>query len=106
MRVIKFATGLAVGYVLGSRAGREKYEQIVAGFRQLGSHTGAVPAERKTEEKTVDLHVAAVESTADKVTSRARTSDATEPITPATIATARRTKATTTTPSVATDALA
>ena len=33
MAVMKFAVGLAAGYVLGSRAGREKYEQIVSAAR-------------------------------------------------------------------------
>jgi hypothetical protein len=47
MRIVKLATGLAVGYVLGSRAGREKYEQIVAGAAQLGRHPAVVQAKQK-----------------------------------------------------------
>jgi len=35
MRMLTFAAGLAAGYVLGTRAGREKYEQIAAGARQV-----------------------------------------------------------------------
>lgn len=35
MRLMTLAAGLAVGYVLGTRAGREKYEQIVDNARQL-----------------------------------------------------------------------
>lgn len=35
MRLLTFTAGLAVGYVLGARAGREKYEQIVEGARKL-----------------------------------------------------------------------
>ncbi|GAA3918831.1 hypothetical protein [Actinoplanes auranticolor] len=35
MRVVKLAAGLAVGYVLGARAGREKYEQIAATVRTV-----------------------------------------------------------------------
>jgi hypothetical protein len=38
VKVFKLATGLAVGYVLGSRAGRDKYEQIVAAARKAQSH--------------------------------------------------------------------
>ncbi|MFI5496650.1 hypothetical protein [Actinoplanes sp. NPDC051859] len=34
MKMMKFAVGLAAGYVLGSRAGREKYEQIVGAVRK------------------------------------------------------------------------
>ncbi|MET7425087.1 hypothetical protein [Dactylosporangium sp. NPDC005555] len=35
MRLLTLAAGLATGYVLGTRAGRGKYEQIVEGARQL-----------------------------------------------------------------------
>jgi hypothetical protein len=37
---MKFVLGIAVGYVLGSRAGRERYEDIVAMARRVaGSQT-------------------------------------------------------------------
>lgn len=37
---LTFLLGIAVGYVLGTRAGRERYEQIVAlGRRVAGSQT-------------------------------------------------------------------
>lgn len=35
MRSLTFAAGLATGYVLGTRAGREKYERIIAGAREF-----------------------------------------------------------------------
>ena len=35
MRLLTLAAGLAAGYVLGTRAGRGKYEQIVEGAKQL-----------------------------------------------------------------------
>jgi hypothetical protein len=38
VKVFKLAAGLAVGYVLGSRAGREKYQQIVAAARKAQDH--------------------------------------------------------------------
>ncbi len=38
MKVFTLAAGLAVGYVLGSRAGRDKYEQIVATARKAQNH--------------------------------------------------------------------
>ena len=47
MKIVSLAAGVAVGYVLGSRAGRDKYEQIVAGIRRMSSQPG-VPT--KTEE--------------------------------------------------------
>jgi len=33
-----FLGGVAVGFVLGSRAGREKYDQLVASARKLWDH--------------------------------------------------------------------
>ncbi|MGI5240816.1 hypothetical protein [Dactylosporangium sp. CA-139066] len=35
MRWIPVAAGVAVGYVLGTRAGREKYVQLVEGLRDV-----------------------------------------------------------------------
>ncbi|WP_249998234.1 hypothetical protein [Actinoplanes sp. M2I2] len=49
MKVIRFAAGLAVGYVLGSRAGREKYEQIVAAARKAQSHPAVTQAQEKAK---------------------------------------------------------
>ncbi|MEU4245637.1 hypothetical protein [Actinoplanes sp. NPDC026619] len=47
--MIKFAAGLAVGYVLGSRAGREKYEQIVATARKAQNHPTVTQAQQKAK---------------------------------------------------------
>jgi hypothetical protein len=33
-----FLLGVAAGYVLGSRAGRQRYDQIVRAYRQLVDH--------------------------------------------------------------------
>ena len=33
-----FLLGLAVGYVLGTRAGRERYDQLVQAYRRLMDH--------------------------------------------------------------------
>ena len=35
MRKLTFAAGVTLGYVLGSRAGRPRYEQIVATSRRV-----------------------------------------------------------------------
>ncbi|GHJ28504.1 MULTISPECIES: hypothetical protein [Streptomyces] len=43
---LTFITGLAVGYVLGTRAGRERYEQLRAGAQKLARN----PAVRNTAE--------------------------------------------------------
>jgi hypothetical protein len=50
MKVIKLATGLAIGYVLGSRAGRDRYEQIVATARKAQSHPAVTRAQQKAKE--------------------------------------------------------
>jgi hypothetical protein len=49
MKVFKLAAGLAVGYVLGSRAGREKYEQIVAAARRAQGHPAVMHAQQKAK---------------------------------------------------------
>jgi cytoskeletal protein RodZ len=49
MRVMRLAAGLAVGYVLGSRAGRESYEQIVAAVRKVGGHPPVAESNEATE---------------------------------------------------------
>lgn len=38
MRAVTFAAGAAVGYLFGTKAGRQRYEQIVASARQLAEH--------------------------------------------------------------------
>ena len=38
--MLKFLVGVAIGYVLGAKAGRERYEQIVSATRKVtGSQT-------------------------------------------------------------------
>jgi hypothetical protein len=39
-RLLLLGTGMAVGYVLGARAGRERYDQIVAMSRKAWSGAG------------------------------------------------------------------
>lgn len=36
--MMAFVLGAAVGYVLGARAGRERYEQIVRNYHRLAEH--------------------------------------------------------------------
>lgn len=47
MRILTLAAGVAAGYVLGTRAGRERYEQIVAGARRLASHPTVIQAQER-----------------------------------------------------------
>ena len=51
VKLMKFAVGLAAGYVLGTRAGREKYERIVARLRMVRSH----PAVQEAQQAATDL---------------------------------------------------
>lgn len=50
MRIFKLAAGLATGYVLGSRAGREKYELIVAQYQKISGHPSVVQAQERTKQ--------------------------------------------------------
>ena len=36
--MLKFLLGAAVGYVLGARAGRERYEQLVRTYQRVSDH--------------------------------------------------------------------
>ncbi|MBL7253430.1 hypothetical protein [Paractinoplanes lichenicola] len=51
MKIVKLAAGFAVGYVLGSRAGREAYEKISANARQLREH----PTVRQAQDKATAM---------------------------------------------------
>jgi hypothetical protein len=44
VRFARFAAGLGIGYLLGSRAGREKYEQILATARKVSGNSAASQA--------------------------------------------------------------
>ncbi len=62
MRTLTFAAGVAAGYVLGTRAGREKYEQIVEAARGFVGQPAVVSAQAKIKE--------AVSAGTDAVTSK------------------------------------
>ncbi|GAA1385060.1 hypothetical protein GCM10009613_16830 [Pseudonocardia kongjuensis] len=36
--MVRFLVGVAVGYVLGTRAGRERYEQLVRAYHRAVDH--------------------------------------------------------------------
>ncbi|MCT9087825.1 YtxH domain-containing protein [Streptomyces sp. ASQP_92] len=52
---LTFAVGLALGYVLGTRAGRERYEQLKKSARQVAQN----PAVRNTAESAAQTSRAA-----------------------------------------------
>lgn len=50
MSKLTFVIGLAAGYVLGARAGRERYEQIAKSAREIAGHPAVVSARSKVED--------------------------------------------------------
>ena len=68
MRIGKLAAGLAVGYVLGARAGREKYDRIAAAARHV-SGTQSEPAARTSDAGSVTT--AALAAPAGSITTAA-----------------------------------
>jgi hypothetical protein len=50
MKIFTLAAGVAVGYVLGSRAGREKYEEIAAAARRFAGSPTVQDAKARTTE--------------------------------------------------------
>jgi SLT domain-containing protein len=49
MRIVKLAAGLAAGYLLGARAGREQYERIAAALRSVSAPPGGPSAEQNPQ---------------------------------------------------------
>jgi hypothetical protein len=50
MKMLTFAAGLAAGYVLGTKAGRERFDQLVRGARKVGNHPTVVQAQDKVKD--------------------------------------------------------
>ena len=105
--------GAAVGYVLGAKAGRERYEQMTASARQLLDKpkvkrvVDSVPGDLGARmEQVANKAADKVQQAGDKVaasgpsTSGATSGTTTTTTTPATPSTPSATTATTTTPSV------
>ena len=72
---ILLVVGLAVGYVLGTRAGRERYEQLKAGAQRLWTNPAVQSqvyrAEQYVRERAPEV-VEKVESVAKNVTQQLR----------------------------------
>lgn len=49
-RILALAAGLAVGYVLGTRAGRERYDRLVAAVRTVWDDPRVAQARRDVEQ--------------------------------------------------------
>ena len=70
---LTFLTGLAVGFVLGARAGRERYEQIKRATRRVADSPAAQQAAGAVQAQAANLAKATKQKVADglpdKVTS-------------------------------------
>jgi hypothetical protein len=64
MKKLVFLVGVAVGYVLGSRAGRERYEQIKTGATKVAQNPTVQDAVGKAQDAVT--HQAAVVADAAK----------------------------------------
>jgi len=72
-----FFTGLAVGYVLGTRAGRERYEQMVNTARKVVQHPAVQQTARTAGTKATELTKTAGQKAAErmpKITETAKSS--------------------------------
>ena len=77
LKRISFLGGIAVGYVLGAQAGRERYEQLKQLARKAAEHptvqqtAGALQAQAQTTAKTAaDKATSGMRKGASKVTKR------------------------------------
>jgi hypothetical protein len=62
--------GVGVGYVLGTRAGRERYEQIRSTARRLWENPGMAQKRQQAAHVARDQAVAAKDAVAEKVNER------------------------------------
>jgi sRNA-binding protein len=106
VKVFKFAAGLAVGYVLGSRAGREKYEQIVAAARKAQDHPAVTQAQQKAKELLGSSSSDSTAETTAPETTATVTTPTTESASPMPRPPRRQPRTTVTVPDATTDPLA
>ena len=69
--MIRLLVGAAIGYVLGSRAGRERYEQISNGARKFMGNPTVKSAASKAQETVVAQAPVVADAVKDKATSAA-----------------------------------
>ena len=67
MSKLTLLTAAAAGYVLGARAGRERYEQIAAGARSVARNPKVKSAAQQTQSVAADKAKQAASTVADKV---------------------------------------
>jgi hypothetical protein len=67
--IIPFLVGAGVGYVLGTRAGHERYEQLSRAYRRLADHPSVQGAAGVARAKAGEAVQAGVSIAKDKVSS-------------------------------------
>lgn len=82
MRKVTFAVGFAVGYVLGSRAGRERYDQIARLARGLADNPAVQSAAGLVQAQAASLVGTATKRAKQTVTSAVGGRDVTEQVSP------------------------
>ncbi|WP_042419185.1 hypothetical protein [Streptacidiphilus anmyonensis] len=70
MRKLTFLAGLAIGYVLGTRAGRERYEQLRQTARDLSQTQAVQSATRNAKAAAGSAASKAGQAVADRVGDR------------------------------------
>jgi len=72
---ITFLSGLAVGFVLGARAGRERYEQLKQLTRRVADHPAAQQAAGAVQAQAAGLAKAARQKVTDRMPKVAETAN-------------------------------
>jgi hypothetical protein len=67
MKKLPLLAAAAVGYVLGTRAGRERYEQIKSGARKMSQNPKVQEVAHKAQDVATQQATAAAELAKDKV---------------------------------------
>jgi hypothetical protein len=70
MKKLTLLIGVGVGYVLGTRAGRERYEQIRGGVKKLASNPTVQSAAGKAQDTVTTQASAAASAVSDKVSDK------------------------------------
>jgi len=70
---ITFLAGFAVGFVVGARAGRERYEQMVKAGRKVVEHPAVQRATRTAGTKAAELSKAAGQKASEQIPKIAET---------------------------------
>ncbi|MGW0551634.1 YtxH domain-containing protein [Streptomyces sp. Wb2n-11] len=67
---LTFIAGLAIGYVLGTRSGRERYEQLKKSARQIAQNPAVRNAAESAAQNGRDIAGKALHTVSDKVGDR------------------------------------